>query len=220
VSAPRRLVPGSCVAARLRARVRFRGGDGLTLSPVECALRQRAYERQRAEWRLLVEAERRHASVTSGMVIRGCRTSSDSAPRGCGEKPRHDMASWRGEAFPWRVSLCLGVAPLQEPQLDSQSHCRSTAVGKRDGIKLQLGAQKRVVSATLRNHSRCHPRRARAQRRESRGKTSPRHSMGCRGRGEDKPQRAPVAIAVLEKWPHLCPGRPCPMPKSKSPEQR
>jgi hypothetical protein len=121
------------------------------------------------------------------MVIWGCRTSSDSAPRGCGKKPRHDMASWRGEAFPWRVSLCLGVAPLQEPQLDSQSHCRSTAVGKRDGIKLRLGAQKRVVSATLRNHSRCHPRRARAQRRESRGKNLTRHSMGCRGRGEDKP---------------------------------
>jgi hypothetical protein len=65
VSAPQRLVPGSCVAARLWARVRFRGGDRLTLSPVECALRQRVYERQRAEWLLLVEAERRHASVRS-----------------------------------------------------------------------------------------------------------------------------------------------------------
>jgi hypothetical protein len=32
VSAPQRLVPGSCVAARLWARVRFRGGDRLTLS--------------------------------------------------------------------------------------------------------------------------------------------------------------------------------------------
>ena len=40
VSAPQRLVPGSCVAARLWARVRFRGGDRLTLSPAECALRQ------------------------------------------------------------------------------------------------------------------------------------------------------------------------------------
>jgi hypothetical protein len=63
VSAPQRLVPGSCEAARLWARVRFRGGDKLTLSPEECATRQLAYERQRQEWRLLLEAENRHASV-------------------------------------------------------------------------------------------------------------------------------------------------------------
>jgi hypothetical protein len=148
-----------------------------------------------ARWR--ERPSRRHASVTSWDGHMGCRTSSDSAPRGCGKRPRHDMASWRGEAFPWRVSLCLGVAPLQEPQLDS--HCRSTAVGKRDGIKLRLGAQKRVVSATLRNHSRCHPRRARAQRRESRGKNLTPAFHGVPGSGR---KRAPVAIAVLEKWPH------------------
>jgi len=156
-----------------------------------------------ARWR--ERPSRRHASVTSWDGHMGCRTSSDSAPRGCGKRPRHDMASWRGEAFPWRVSLCLGVAPLQEPQLDS--HCRSTAVGKRDGIKLRLGAQKRVVSATLRNHSRCHPRRARAQRRESRGKNLTPAFHGVPGSGrrqaaERGQQRAPVAIAVLEKWPH------------------
>jgi hypothetical protein len=40
------------------------GGDKLTLSPEECAARQLAYERKRAEWRLLREAERRHASGT------------------------------------------------------------------------------------------------------------------------------------------------------------
>jgi hypothetical protein len=63
VSAPQPLVPGSCVAARLWARVRFRGGDRLTLSPEECEARQRAYERQRQEWQLFIEAEKRHASA-------------------------------------------------------------------------------------------------------------------------------------------------------------
>jgi hypothetical protein len=64
VSAPHALVPGSCEAERLAARVRFgSGGTKLTFSLEECAARQRAYQSKRAQWLQLIEAESRRAST-------------------------------------------------------------------------------------------------------------------------------------------------------------
>ena len=51
-----RLVPGSCLAERLAARVRFASGgaplEQFNLSPETCAALQRAYQAHREEWRM------------------------------------------------------------------------------------------------------------------------------------------------------------------------
>jgi hypothetical protein len=50
------LVPGSCRAERLAARVRFASGGAplkrFNLSPETCAALQRAYQAHREEWRM------------------------------------------------------------------------------------------------------------------------------------------------------------------------